>query len=215
LRTDLKEALDAAPAKARRVLAMRRYRKLLQELESGISTDEEIVALVASLPPENTISHSSIYNIGGRLLVVTSMAVYHVLGKVVGSAEYIQIPLSSIYAPPRVTIRREALSLGKQVVRLAIDEQRGGNVETRVFMVDGEESAADWIRDSIITETESLRAEIDTHEERQLQQAMRAAVRDANSSSIADELAKLADLRDQGVLTDDEFAQQKQRLLEN
>jgi len=32
-------------------------------------------------------------------------------------------------------------------------------------------------------------------------------------ASVADELAKLADLRDQGILTDDEFAAQKARLL--
>lgn len=33
------------------------------------------------------------------------------------------------------------------------------------------------------------------------------------ASSVADELAKLADLRSQGILTEDEFAAQKQRLL--
>jgi len=33
------------------------------------------------------------------------------------------------------------------------------------------------------------------------------------SSSVADELGKLASLRDQGVLTEDEFAQQKAKLL--
>ncbi len=41
------------------------------------------------------------------------------------------------------------------------------------------------------------------------------AQRDApeDSASIADELSKLAQLRDQGVLTDDEFAAQKAKLL--
>jgi hypothetical protein len=31
---------------------------------------------------------------------------------------------------------------------------------------------------------------------------------------VADEIRKLADLRDDGLLTDDEFAQQKRRLLD-
>jgi hypothetical protein len=38
---------------------------------------------------------------------------------------------------------------------------------------------------------------------------------DAQRASIADELSKLAALRDQGVLTEEEFAAQKARLLGN
>jgi Short C-terminal domain/Phospholipase_D-nuclease N-terminal len=46
------------------------------------------------------------------------------------------------------------------------------------------------------------------------QQAFDARVKQATgSSSSVDELAKLADLRDQGVLTDAEFADQKAKLL--
>ncbi len=42
----------------------------------------------------------------------------------------------------------------------------------------------------------------------------RSYVRDAaGGSNVADQLALLADLRKQGVLTDDEFAQQKARIL--
>ena len=47
-------------------------------------------------------------------------------------------------------------------------------------------------------------------------QAMRQYIRQTTGSaggSSADELAKLAQLRDQGVLTDQEFAAQKARLL--
>jgi hypothetical protein len=46
-------------------------------------------------------------------------------------------------------------------------------------------------------------------------QAMQAYVRDAAGSSggSADELAKLADLRQRGVITDAEFEQQKARIL--
>jgi hypothetical protein len=55
--------------------------------------------------------------------------------------------------------------------------------------------------------------------ERQVQQAkqsdeaMRAYVQDAAGGGSADELVKLAKLRDQGVLTDAEFAAQKAKLL--
>jgi hypothetical protein len=191
---------------------MRKYRKLLQEIETSIADDEQIIALVGLLPPQNTISHSNIYNVGGRILLVSSLAVYAVQGKAVGRAEFTEIPLTSVYAPPRVTTRREALSLGKKIVRLAIDEQRGGNVETHMFIVDGEESAGQWMSEAVIREAEARRAELDRDDDQRLQQVVQAAVRES-AGSTADELAKLAALRDQGVLTDDEFAQQKKRLL--
>jgi type VI protein secretion system component VasK len=50
----------------------------------------------------------------------------------------------------------------------------------------------------------------------QKDQAMRAYIREsagASGGSSADELAKLAQLRDQGVLTDQEFTAQKAKLL--
>jgi hypothetical protein len=47
----------------------------------------------------------------------------------------------------------------------------------------------------------------------QQKQAFDAHVRDVASAGAADELAKLATLRDQGVLTDSEFADQKAKLL--
>jgi uncharacterized membrane protein len=45
------------------------------------------------------------------------------------------------------------------------------------------------------------------------EEAARAYVRDAGGASVADEVAKLADLRDRGVVTDEEFAAQKAKLL--
>ena len=50
---------------------------------------------------------------------------------------------------------------------------------------------------------------------RQTEEAFRSYVQDAAGSGggTADELAKLADLKANGVLTDDEFAQQKAKLL--
>lgn len=57
-------------------------------------------------------------------------------------------------------------------------------------------------------------AERDLHQAQKQEQAMQEYVRNvAGSSSSADELAKLADLRDRGVISDDEFAQQKSKLL--
>jgi hypothetical protein len=47
----------------------------------------------------------------------------------------------------------------------------------------------------------------------QQKQAFDTQVRQAASGGSADELAKLANLRDQGVLTDGEFADQKAKLL--
>jgi uncharacterized protein (DUF58 family) len=48
----------------------------------------------------------------------------------------------------------------------------------------------------------------------QAEQAVNTYIREvASAPSPAEELARLADLRDRGVLTDDEFAQQKARAL--
>ncbi len=44
-------------------------------------------------------------------------------------------------------------------------------------------------------------------------EAMRAYIRQTATSSPSDEIAKLAALRDQGVLTEEEFAAQKAKLL--
>ncbi len=44
-------------------------------------------------------------------------------------------------------------------------------------------------------------------------EAFRSYVQDAAASSPADQLSKLADLRSQGVITDDEFAREKAKIL--
>jgi type VI protein secretion system component VasK len=44
-------------------------------------------------------------------------------------------------------------------------------------------------------------------------EATRAYIQDAAGSSSADQLAKLADLRDRGVITADEFAREKAKIL--
>ena len=44
-------------------------------------------------------------------------------------------------------------------------------------------------------------------------EAYRSYIQSAASTSTADQLAKLADLRDQGVITADEFAREKQKVL--
>ena len=54
----------------------------------------------------------------------------------------------------------------------------------------------------------------DLNDARANQQAMDAYIREtAGATSSADELSKLAALRDQGILTEDEFAVQKSKLL--
>jgi Short C-terminal domain/Phospholipase_D-nuclease N-terminal len=44
-------------------------------------------------------------------------------------------------------------------------------------------------------------------------EAFRSYVQDAASTSTADQLAKLADLRDRGVITPEEFAREKEKVL--
>ncbi len=47
----------------------------------------------------------------------------------------------------------------------------------------------------------------------QQDEAFRGYVQDAAGTSPADQLAKLADLKSQGVITDDEFAREKAKIL--
>jgi alpha-galactosidase len=44
-------------------------------------------------------------------------------------------------------------------------------------------------------------------------EAFRTYVQSASGTSTADQLVKLADLRDQGVITADEFAREKEKVL--
>lgn len=55
--------------------------------------------------------------------------------------------------------------------------------------------------------------ERDVKQAQQADEQMRAYVKDAAASGPSDEIAKLAALRDQGVLTDEEFNAQKAKLL--
>ncbi len=55
--------------------------------------------------------------------------------------------------------------------------------------------------------------ERDVQRAQQADEAMRAYVKDAAGSGPSDEITKLAALRDQGVLTDEEFNAQKAKLL--
>jgi uncharacterized membrane protein YcjF (UPF0283 family) len=56
-------------------------------------------------------------------------------------------------------------------------------------------------------------AEQEVHEAQAQDEAFRAYVKDAAGSGSADELAKLAELRDRGVITEQEFQQGKAKVL--
>jgi hypothetical protein len=211
MRLDLETVIDQAPSTVRKPLLMRRHVKLFGHIESTICAEEKITALVAIMPPEATAAvggnAGSLRNLGGQLLLVTNDALYAFYGKLVGRPEFVKIPLASVYAEPRLHSKRELLSLGHKVHKLAIDEQRAGDVETHFFIVDGDEESLQWISDQIVKQVNLHRQRVEDHKMRRTQDAVRAEV------SVADELTKLADLRDKGVLSDKEFAQQKERLL--
>jgi hypothetical protein len=210
MRTDLQEALNAAPSTMQSGLRAWKNKKLVGELELEIPEDEEIVAVAALTSSTSLMQHGGLQNRGGSALIVTTRAIWLAGGKVVGHAEFVHVPLLSVYGSPRVRVRRDLALYGKQLVELAIDELRGGNVETYQVVIDGGIVAGKWIATEIAREVEETAGEADQHEMRKLREATRS---NAPPMSLADELGKLAALRDQGILTDEEFETQKGRLL--
>jgi hypothetical protein len=90
----------------------------------------------------------------------------------------------------------------------------GGNESRRgVFDASSDENTVMFNRGDL-SEFEKIRAAVEQQIiSRAAAPVPTTVVHQAPAASLADELAKLAALRDQGVLTDDEFAVQKTRLL--
>lgn len=104
-------------------------------------------------------------------------------------------------SPSAIREGRASLSLGKLIIFASGNKAEIGNVPKK----DGKDFA-DLVRERIASAPGS--AVPSTHAVH-----APAAHAPAGSGSLADELKKLAELRDAGVLTEDEFAAQKVRLL--
>lgn len=109
---------------------------------------------------------------------------------------------------------RRVAGLGANERYLAIDYMRGAIVETKVIKLVSDSAIrvfARELQEQVATIDEAL-------EEAEAAAAELTAKPPASSSApiplgVADELGKLAELRNKGVLTEDEFLRQKAKLL--
>jgi hypothetical protein len=221
MRADVASALNALDAKGQASITglrvPRQVKKGFEGLESFL--EDEVLALATGNDPGPSMSEQrdlgaagslgAIANIAksARLLVLTASDLWEVqaTGRLNGNRPHgIRLPLRDIH-DVRVRTDRRIGALGAKERFLAIDYMRGMQLETRVHQI-ATDSALEILSERLLLQMGTL--------------AERAAsVEGATASSavaqlsVADELAKLAHLRDSGILTEDEFAQQKAKLL--
>jgi hypothetical protein len=106
--------------------------------------------------------------------------------------------------------------MGRKSRYLVVDRLHGAEIETREHEVLSD-AAFETFSSALIQHaagaSSTARAEEDDRETAFAQKIATAAAASAGSPSVADEIAKLAALRDQGALTDDEFVTMKTKLM--
>jgi hypothetical protein len=221
MRADIKAALYALDPKGQASITglrvPRQVKKGFEGLESFL--EDEVLALAPGNDPGPSMSEQremgaagslgAIANIAksARLLVLTESDLWEVqaTGRLNGNRpQGIKLPLRDIH-DVRVRTDRRIGALGAKERFLTIDYMRGMQLETRVHQI-GTDSALEIFSERLLLQMRTL--------------AERAASADGPNASagliqpsVADELAKLAQLRDSGILTEDEFVQQKAKLL--
>jgi hypothetical protein len=219
MRPDIDIALKALDAKGQSTLTGLRVpgktKKGLEQLASFLDS-ERVLALAAATDLPLTMGEQR--NVGAaaslgaiadlarsaRLLVLTDTNVYEVHGggRLKGNqAQGVRIPLADITDVRGRSERSAGHLLAKQRV-LMIDYMRGIQLETMVCEVAADSQLEMFTR--LATEQLTTLGEADAH---------RNTSSSVATTSVADELAKLAQLRENGILTDEEFAQQKVKLL--
>jgi hypothetical protein len=236
MRSDIEAAVRRLDKKGANALtglqANRHHKKTLPRLDELIGS-QEVIALAPARDPVATTSQmvASGGGIGGalgsamenaksyRLLVLTDQSLWEVQagGRLGGSAPVgVEIPLTHVTGVRQRT-DRHASHLGRKTRILMVDYYRGTNLVTRVheIMSDGAMTTlVDALEGSVQEAHVGAAAAEDEHQielSRKAAEAFAAAAQ--RPSSVADELAKLVALRDQGALTSEEFEAMKGKLL--
>jgi hypothetical protein len=211
IRADIDQALAEMDPEGRGSLTgmsvPRAVRKGLEKLPELIP-DERVIALAAGKDP--SIPGASLSDIAQntksiRLLVVTEANLWEVqaAGRLNGSRpKGIRTELVDI-SDVRVLSERKLNRLGSKERIMAFDHLRGAQVATLSIEIFGSD------------ETLERFASVLAGRARQINEALAIAERPPLGSqlSVADELTKLLDLRQRGVLDDAEFEAQKNKLL--
>jgi hypothetical protein len=157
-----------------------------------------------------------------RLLVLTTESFWVVETRRVtggGGASGREIKLARIQDDVRTNPHRRKSEFGRKTRLLSFDHLRGSKLETEAFDLKGDELLHDFAN-RFNAQLEAFRAaQAEENERRERDRALAATQATAQgapsgSLSAADELAKLGELLEKGLLTNEEFAREKQRLLE-
>jgi hypothetical protein len=227
VRADIEAAYQALDSKGQAAItgmkAPKQVKKALEQLGAFIG-DEEVLALACgrdlgpSLGEQRSMGKAASAGAimstarSARLLVLTENNFYQVQGggfMTGGQPQGTRIALADVRDVRVRTTRSSAKMFGKERV-LMVDYLRGGaQLETEVC-----ELAEDSQLEILVRRLQEQVASV------QEQQAIAVQVSSVQVSasggvSVADELAKLAQLRDSGVLSEDEFNAQKTKLLQS
>lgn len=214
VREDIQAAyarLDAAgQASINGLRAMGPVKKAFQKLDEFL-TNERVLALAAAMDPVPAgAGMRDIVAAGNswRLLVLTEMNFWEVRssGRLNGNRpEGARYALGSLQ-DVRWRSERPLAKMGAKQRYLMIDHLRGAMLETEMYSLKSDSELE--VMGRALQEQVGL-----VHEAIAEQEQRERAPVVVQQSSVADELAKLAQLRDSGVLTDAEFQQQKAKML--
>lgn len=210
-------------------------KKAFQGLADFLS-DETVLAVAAGFDPGPGFAEQRGMGAGsalsavvsaarsGRLLALTELNLWevHSGGMLNGNRpEGIRYQLADIIDIRTLTKRSLGRRLGAKESYLTFDYLRGAQIESRVNLLPSAASlaifAADF-REQVDAVDEEIRGVVDPDgRDESTEPADEPAVSShaptQPPSFVADELLKLAQLRDAGVITDDEFSRQKSKLL--
>jgi hypothetical protein len=196
----------------------RQVRKGLQKLPELLS-DERVLGLAVGSDPPPTASEQRSMGAGAafgeitqtaasaRLLVITETNLWEVQasGRLNGSRpKGICSPLCDV-TDVRTLAERKLGRFGAKQRILAIDHLRGAQVETRIHEISGSDETLESFAGSLARQVAVVSEAITTAERHEATPQI----------SVADELTKLSNLLQSGILSDAEFSAQKAKLLEN
>jgi hypothetical protein len=219
MRGDIEAAYKALDSKGQGAIdgmrAPRQVKKGLEQLEAFIG-DERVLALAVAQDLGPSIGEQQGLGAAGslaaltsvkksaRMLVLTEDNWYQVQGGGFmsgGQPQGVRVSLVDIRDVRVRTTRSTAKMLGKERV-LMVDYMRGGQLETAVCEIATDSQLA------IFAQRLSEQVEV-------VAEQLAASERANSVGSVDEEIAKLAQLRDGGILSSDEFDAQKTKLLQS
>lgn len=224
-RGDIAAALAQLDSKARRKLS--RDAALKKCMKSLGAIEDHIVAVApATLPRVNQFDGAGFGDAlqagKARLLVLTTASLWIVetrraTGR--GGVSGREIKFARIQDDVRINEYRRKSEFGMKTRLLAFDHLRGSTLETEAFDLKGDELLRDFADrfNSQLDAFKTAQAEDVERQERDRAVATAQAAAQVASpvpDSRVDALARLGDLRERGILTEDEFAREKQRILD-